>query len=84
MLPENYYKLSESRVAVCTPQLSDMMELKQVAFKESMVYFVDSSGETSLGIHITEAEKKEYYSQVKSKKNRKRRRRNKSAKKEDL
>ena len=68
MVPENYYKITDSKVAVCTPQLSDMMELKQVAPKESMVYIVDSSGEIKLGAYVTDQEKKEYYSQFKSKK----------------
>ena len=82
MIVDEFYKITEKKVAVWTPQLSDMMELKQIAPQESMVYIVESGGETKLGAFITDQEKDEYYKQfqTKSKKGRKRRKKRKDPK----
>ncbi|CAI2382945.1 unnamed protein product [Moneuplotes crassus] len=81
MSTEAFYKIDGSKVAVCTPQLSDMMELKEIAAKESSVYIVDSGGETKLGAYIDKKEKDEFYSQFKPTKGKGRKKKRKTRKK---
>ena len=66
MITEAYYKISDDTVAVCTTQLSDMMELKTIATKETPVYYIESGGEIKLGAMITPEEREEYFTQLKA------------------
>ena len=65
MVPQEYFQTFDGRVAVCTNSLSDMMELKKIALRETIVYVVESGSETRLGAMVTLKEKEDYYSELK-------------------
>ena len=85
LVPERFYKLDNERIAICTGQLSDMTEIKQISQVESYVLYVQSGSEVKLGYHVTEKEKQEYYKRV-QKQLKKQKKKNKKRKKktEDL